>query len=241
MSDILSEIDVGLNYQNVIQKVEMSASKIGKTLSDITIVGVTKRIEMERIKPALDNGLKYVGEIVGTELKSKITQIREYQPSVIIHIVGQLQSNKTKFAVEKCDLVQSVETENILSLLNKYAERMKILYPIFLQADFSKKTICKGLNETELFKFLKIASKYTSIDVQGLMTIAPLEFENSPELLRKFFKRTYKIFKEKFTPILDKDFLYLSMGMSNDFQFAIEEGANLIRVGTAIFGPRKQK
>ncbi len=241
MSDISAEVNVNSNYQEVVRRVEKSSSLSGRDISDITIVGVTKRIEMARIEPALDAGLKYVGEVVGTELKAKINQIKSYLPSIIVHVVGQLQSNKTKFAVEKCDLVQSVKTEKILSLLNKYAEKRNQLYPIYLQVDFSEDENRKGLNEGEFMKFLSLSQHYTSIDIQGLMTIAPLKYETTPQILRKFFAKTYKIFKEKFMPMVNKDELHLSMGMSGNYEIAIEEGSNLIRIGTAIFGPRIPK
>lgn len=238
MSDNPAEIDVKSNYQEVIRRVEKCAKHSGRALSDITIVGVTKRIELERIKPALDEGLQYLGEIVSTELKTKINQIRSYSPSTVIHIVGQLQSNKTKFAIEKCDLVQSVRTDKILSLLNRHAEKRNKTYPIFLQVDFSERESLKGLDRNQLSDFLLESQQYTSIDIKGLMTIAPLEYEQSPQILRKFFARTFKIFQEEFVPKVNNESLSLSMGMSSDFEIAVEEGSNLIRVGTAIFGPR---
>lgn len=241
MSDISERIDVKANYQNVLQKVEKSASKSGRELSDVTIVGVTKRIGMDRIKPVLDEGLKHLGEVISTELKTKINLIREYSSSTIIHVVGHMQSNKAKFAVEKCNLVESVQTEKILALLNKYSEKRNKLYPIFFQVDFSGRDQRKGMNERELLDLLKIAEKYTSISVQGLMTIAPLEYEQTPSLLRKFFSKTFQFYEKSFVPACDSDNTFLSMGMSNDYEIAIQEGSNLIRVGTAIFGPRNPK
>ncbi|MHA1199547.1 MAG: YggS family pyridoxal phosphate-dependent enzyme [Candidatus Heimdallarchaeaceae archaeon] len=241
MSGLSAETDVKSNYQDVIRRVDKCAVHSGRDLSDITIVGVTKRIEMARIQLALDEGLQHLGEIVSTELKAKIDQIRSYSPSSIIHIVGQLQSNKAKFAIEKCDLVQSVRTAKVLSLLNKYAEKKNKIYPIFIQVDFSEGEALKGLDKTQLFNFIQEAQKFTSIDIKGLMTIAPLEYEQSPQILRKFFARTYKIFQEEFVQRVNKEELSLSMGMSSDYEIAIEEGSNLIRIGTAIFGPRLPK
>ncbi len=241
MSDNFLEIDVKSNYQEVLRRVEKSASLSGRDITDVTVVGVCKRIGIERIKPVLDDGLKILGEVISTELKSKIAEIKDYSPSTSIHVVGQLQSNKTKFAIEKCDLIQSVKSEKILSLLNKYSEKRNQLFPVFLQVDFSGNVQPKGMNEEELFNFLEISKQYTSIDIQGLMTIAPLEYETTPDILRKFFSKTFQIYKEKFLPAIDKDETFLSMGMSNDYKIAIEEGSNLIRVGTAIFGPRIPK
>jgi len=241
MSELPTENDVKSNYLELLTRVERSASLSRRDISDITVVGVTKRIGMERIKPAIDNGLKHLGEVISTELKTKVSEIRSYFPSAIIHVVGQMQSNKTKFAVEKCDLVQSIKSEKILELINKYAERRNKVYPVFLQVDFSGKDKLKGLSETELTKFLEFSQQFTSIEVQGLMTIAPLEFEADPKILRKYFSKTYRIFQEEFIPKIPKEEVFLSMGMSKDYEIAIEEGSNLIRVGTAIFGPRMPK
>ena len=241
MSVIPKIQEVKLNYHEVLRKVDESAKRSGRDFSDITVVGVTKRIEIERIKPAIDEGLTNLGEVIGTELKTKILEIRNYSPSTIIHVIGNMQSNKTKFAVEKCDLVQSVRTEKILELLNKYAQKNNKLFPIFLEIDFSGKEDLKGINKKQTLDFLKKAKNYHSIEVQGLMTIAPLEYENKPDSLRRFFSKTYEFYKTNFIPLIDKDETFLSMGMSSDFEIAIEEGSNLIRVGTAIFGPRNPK
>ena len=241
MSELPIEVDVKANFQDVLNNVEKSASISGRDLSEITIVGVCKRIEINRIKPAIDAGLTHLGEVISTELKSKIDEIKNYSPSTIIHVVGQMQSNKTKFAVEKCNLVESVKTEKILSLLNKHAEKRNQLFPVFLQVDFSGRDQLKGLDEKGLLDFLEIAKNYTSINVLGLMTIAPLQLEQTPKQLRKFFSKTSNFYQNKFIPAIGNDETFLSMGMSNDYGIAIEEGSNLIRVGTAIFGSRNPK
>jgi len=241
MSDILAKVDVKSNYHEVLRRVEESACRSGRQLSDIVVVGVTKRIEMGRIKLALDEGLSHLGEVISTELKTKINDIRQYSSNVCIHVVGNMQSNKAKFAVEKCNLVESIKTEHILSLLNKYAKKKNQLFPVFFQIDLSGRNQLKGMTEKELLDLLELTKNYESIDVKGLMTIAPLEYEQTPTILRKFFKKTFQFYSKTFIPAVDKDETFLSMGMSSDYEIAIEEGSNLIRVGTAIFGPRNPK
>jgi len=238
MSKRKYDIDVGSNYLNVLGNIERTASKSGRDSSDIVLIGVTKRIGIERIKPAIDAGLSVLGEVVGTELKSKLPRILEYNSSLEIQVVGELQSNKVKFAVENCHLIQSVKSEKILTLINKYAEKKKSIHPILLQVDFSSAKHPKGLSEEEVILFLSSISNFSAVDVKGIMTIAPLEYMNSNNLTRKFYAKTYSIFQERISPLLKLEAPILSMGMTNNYELAIEEGSTMIRLGTAIFGPR---
>jgi len=238
MSENPLVVDVKSNFQQLIQEVEDCADKTNRDPKEITIVGVSKRIGFEKIKPAIDAGLEIIGEIAGTELKKKLPLITSYSPSIQMHIVGKLQSNKVKFSVENCDLIQSVQTEKILSLINERAKIRDVIYPIFIQVDFSDVEYPKGLDMNSSLKFLDLVKKHSNIEVKGIMTIAPLEYEVDQNKLRKFFARTTSYFKEKIVPLLNVENPQLSMGMSNDYKIAIEEGSTMIRVGTAIFGPR---
>jgi len=232
------EVDVAANYSNVLQRVENSAKISSRNGSDITIVGVSKRIELSRIKSAIDAGLKIIGEVAGTELKKKLPDIRNYSSLTEIQIVGHLQSNKVKYSVENCQLIQSIQSEKILMLVNKFAQKQDIVYPIFLQVDFSNVLNPKGLNLEKTLKMLEISESLANVEAKGIMTIAPLELEKDENNLRKFFAKTHKIFQENIKPKISDINAELSMGMSNDFEIAIQEGSTMIRVGTAIFGPR---
>jgi pyridoxal phosphate enzyme (YggS family) len=238
MSENPLVVDVKTNFLQLLQEIEECSDNIGRDPQEITIVGVSKRIGIERIRPAIDAGLKIIGEIAGTELKRKLPLITDYSPTTKMHIVGKMQSNKVKFSVEKCDLIQSVQTEKILSLIDKRAKTMDVIYPIFIQVDYSETAFPKGLDMPSSEKFLKLAKDYSNIEVQGIMTIAPLEYEIDQEKLRKFFARTHSFFEEKIVQLIEVEEPQLSMGMSNDYRIAIEEGSTMIRVGTAIFGPR---
>lgn len=238
MSYNFLEVDVAANYNNVLQKIENSAKISSRDVLDITVVGVSKRIELSRIKSAIDAGLKIVGEVAGTELKKKLSDIRKYSPSTEIQIVGHLQSNKVKYSVENCQLIQSIQSEKILMLVNKFAQKKDVIYPIFLQVDFSNVLNPKGLNLKNTLKMLELSDSLTNVEAKGIMTIAPLELEKDEHNLRKFFAKTNKIFQENLKPKISDISARLSMGMSNDFEIAIQEGSTMIRVGTAIFGPR---
>ncbi|MHA1201680.1 MAG: YggS family pyridoxal phosphate-dependent enzyme [Candidatus Heimdallarchaeaceae archaeon] len=232
------EVDVAANFNNVLQRVENSAKLSSRDGSDITVVGVSKRIELSRIKSAIDAGLKIVGEVAGTELKKKLPDIIRYSPSTEIQIVGHLQSNKIKYSVENCQLIQSIQSEKMLMLVNKFAHKQDTVYPIFLQVDFSNILNPKGLNLEETLKMLKLSDSHSNVEAKGIMTIAPLELEKDEHNLRKLFAKTHKIFQEKIRPKMPDTDVQLSMGMSNDFEIAIQEGSTMVRVGTAIFGPR---
>ncbi len=241
MSEESSQINVASNYQNVMQKIDEAARKSDHSSSDITVVGVSKRIEFSRIKQAIDAGLGIIGEIVSTELKRKLPQIREYSTSIDIQIVGLMQSNKVKFAVENCKLIQSLQTEKILTLINKFAQRNDVIYPVYLQVDFSQTSKPKGLNQKEVLRFMSVVDTHPYVEAQGVMAIAPLEFENNPLLLRKLFAKTRNLFYKEIVPKLEFENPQLSMGMTNDYEIAIEEGSTMVRLGTAIFGPRLKK
>ncbi len=238
MSESLPFVDVKSNYLKVLDKIEKSAKISGRDETDIKLVGVTKRIPLERIRPALDAGLSIIGEITGTQLKKKLPSIRKYSTSVNIHIISNMQSNKVKFSVERCDLIQSVRREKILSMINYYAQKLDRIYPVLIQVDFSSILKKKGLNYQETLKLLGIAKNYSNVEVQGIMTIAPFEYSQEKTLLTKFFEKTRSFFEKEIKPLITCDVPILSMGMSSNFELAIEYGSNLVRIGTAIFGPR---
>ena len=130
MLNNFKDVDVESNYYSVIQKIENSASKSGRSVEDITLVGITKKIEKERIFPVLNVGLKNIGEVVGTEFKRKLPDIKAVSPSAVVHVVGTLQSNKVKFAVTNCDIIQSVNSLRILNAINRRASQLRKIIPI---------------------------------------------------------------------------------------------------------------
>ncbi|MBY9001755.1 MAG: YggS family pyridoxal phosphate-dependent enzyme [Candidatus Heimdallarchaeota archaeon] len=231
-------VDVGANYSNVLQKVEANAKISGRDESAITIVGVSKRIELSRIKAALESGLKIIGEVAGTDLKKKLPDILNYNSSVEIQIVGHIQSNKVKYVVGNCHLIQSIQSEKILSLVNNFAKKHDVVYPVLLQVDFSNTIKPKGLNLKETLRMINLSETLSYVEVHGIMTISPLELENDKDNLRRFFTKTHQVFQNEIKPKIHSDKVHLSMGMSNDFDLAVQEGSTMIRVGTAIFGPR---
>ncbi len=239
MNSTITPDTIRTNYEKVLHKIDKACKHSRRDPSKITLVGVTKKIETERVFPAIDAGLSYIGEVMGTEFKHKYPEINSYAPNLNIHVIGNMQRNKVKLALDTSCLIQSVKSLKILKEINKRAKKREIVYPIYLQVDFSTVDNRKGLTREKGLKLLELTkTQFTNVQVQGLMTIAPLEFEKEIPTLRKFFKKTHEIFKSDFIPVLDFDKPELSMGMSIDYEIAIEEGATMVRVGTAIFGAR---
>ena len=239
MSGRSEAIDIESNYNEVMRIIYETASKSNRDPSDITVVGVTKKIDISRINSALDSGLNVIGEVVGTEFKRKLPQFKDHSNLEQIHVVGLMQSNKVKFSVENCDLIQSVQTEKILALVDKCAKNIEKIFPIYLQVDFSSVSKPKGLNLEETLHYINLTKeRYSNVKIEGLMTIAPLEYEEDKYVLRKFFAKTKDLYDKQIVNFLDTDTPQLSMGMSSDYKIAIEEGSTMVRIGTAIFGPR---
>ena len=199
---------------------------------EIVLVGVTKTQPLEVVKQALDVGLSDIGENRLQEAEEKFPFVSGARK----HFIGHLQSNKVKRIVAICDMIQSVDSlvlaDSISDAALKHVKKMSVLVQILTD---EKKQF--GIRPEDLEEFLKNASELEGISVQGLMTIGPL-FEK-PEQSRSVFRNMKRLFERaRSLNIPNIEMRYLSMGMSFDFAIAIEEGANMVRVGTALFGER---
>lgn len=224
--------------KNVYRKIASSAIRSGRNPEDVKLIAVTKTVPVDRIKEAIELGLRIFGENRVQEAKEKIERIKKDCPDCIIkwHMVGHLQKNKAKLAVELFDMIHSVDSIELAELINKYSERNMKTQDILIQVKLSPEESKHGIDKKKLIEFLKNIASYKNLNVLGLMTIPPY-FEN-PEMSRPYFKelRILKGEAESYGFKLPE----LSMGMTNDFEIAILEGATMVRIGTAIFGERKQ-
>lgn len=218
------------NLESIRKEIEGSAKKSGT--KEVVLVGISKTFGLDYIKEAIESGLTDIGENRLHEAESKFPHISNVRK----HFVGHLQSNKVKKAIELFDMIQSV---NSIKLARKISERsleIRKTIPVLIQILTDEKKQF-GTRPGELEGFLQEISGLKGIKIQGLMTIGPY-FEN-PENSRPIFKKMKKLFdsiqKQKIPNI---EMRYLSMGMSDDFRIAIEEGANMVRVGRGIFGER---
>jgi len=225
-------MDVRGNVERVLDRVAEAALRAGRAPEDITVVAVTKTVGVERIMEAVNAGISHIGENRVQEFLKK----HEFIPArVKRHLIGTLQTNKVKYIVDKIDLIHSLDRISLARELNSRAAERVI--PVLVQVNVSREPTKSGIFEEELEGFIEQLQSFKHIRVKGLMTIAPLS--NDPEAARPYFARLRELFEGiKAKGYSHVDMEYLSMGMTNDFEVAIEEGANIVRIGRAIFGER---
>lgn len=234
--NFLEEMDLESNIQNVTKRIEDAAHRAGRDNQDIKLVAVTKRVEPERIRQALAAGISRFGENYAQEFrdKSKILE-QEVNGKIEWHFIGQLQKNKVKYIVGKVELVHSLDSLSVAAEINKRAEALGIKVQVLIEVDTGGEESKGGISPLDLREFLNELNDLSSIQVSGLMTMPPY-FDNS-EMARPYFKKLREI-RDELLPDFPR-LKELSMGMSGDFEVAIEEGATIVRVGTSIFGERQ--
>ncbi|HAX61797.1 MAG TPA: YggS family pyridoxal phosphate-dependent enzyme [Elusimicrobia bacterium] len=219
------------NIKIILERIEKAKNKVGLK-KDIKLVAVTKTVSADKIIEAIGCGITIIGENRVQEAEKKFEEFPE-TVEIKKHLIGHLQTNKVKKAVELFDLIQSVDSVYLLEEINRQAEKIKKIQECFIEIKVSEEETKYGLNPTELESFMEKAAQLRNIKISGLMAIAPY-FEN-PELARPYFRRAYNYYSLLST---HDSLSFLSMGMTGDFEVAIEEGSNMVRIGTGIFGER---
>ncbi len=225
---------IGRNIEKLNEKIRIAASKSGRQPDDITVIGVSKTVGADRISKAIQAGLFDFGENKVQELVNKYETIGS---ACRWHMVGHLQTNKVKYIIDKIDLIHSVDSIRLAKEIDRQASKVGIKSNILVQVNIADEESKFGIGADETITFIKKIAEYDNIYIKGLMTIAP--YSENPEDVRWVFKALKKLFidiSRENTDNISMD--YLSMGMSNDFELAIEEGSNMVRIGTAIFGKR---
>ncbi len=226
--DIISK-----NLDIIRNNIEKACMKANRKIDDIDIIGVTKTIDIERIKILKELGISTFGENKAQEFLEKYDEVG----NVSWHFIGNLQTNKVKYIIDKVNLIQSVNSFRLLEEINKRALNSNIVIPIFLEINIANEQSKHGLIEQDLPYILENMQNFKNVILNGLMCVAP--FVENPRQNAQYFGKMRKLFidiKHK-----NKDNInmkYLSMGMTNDYEVAIEEGANIVRIGTGIFGRR---
>ena len=206
----------------------------GNLTDDVLLVAVTKTHSVSEINEAIDNGVTDIGENKVQEILDKYDSVKP----VRWHMIGHLQTNKVKYIIDKVDLIHSVDSLKLAKEISKRATEHGKTMDILLQINIAGEESKFGVSPDESKDLLlSILNDCTALKIKGLMTVAP--FAENPESVRSVFARAKKMYEE-FALINHErlDFEYLSMGMTHDYTVAIEEGSNLVRVGTAIFGSR---
>jgi len=229
--------EIAENIAKVKERMDKAARRAGRNIGEIRLVAVSKTVGADLVLQAIEGGVKILGENYVQEAQKKINVLGH---NIAWHFIGHLQTNKAKVAAGLFDLIHSVDSLNIAQELDKHAQRQEKALPVLLQVSFSGEKTKFGASEDEVFQLAEKISAMKGISVRGLMTMPPY-FED-PEESRPYFVELRKLreclAQQKIPGVTMEE---LSMGMSNDFEVAIEEGATLVRVGTAIFGPRPVK
>ena len=222
------------NIEDVLIRVKDAAAVSGREVGDIELVAVTKTVDVDIINGAIDCGVLHIGESRVQELLEKYEQIGDV---VKWHLIGHLQRNKVKYIIDKVDIIHSLDSFRLAKEINKRAENINRIVECLLQVNVSKEKTKYGISLEDVEHILEDMTFLNNIRIVGLMTIAP-HVEDKEQI-----RQCFRTLKNKFDHISNMDFpnvkmKYLSMGMSHDFEIAIQEGANFIRIGTSIFGER---
>ncbi|MBR5223983.1 MAG: YggS family pyridoxal phosphate-dependent enzyme [Clostridia bacterium] len=233
MMEKLSANEFDLNYDAVTQKLDNALLKVGKTRQDVILLAATKTVDVDTINYAINKGIAYIGENKVQELLSKYDGVID----VHHHFIGHLQTNKVKDVVGKVELIHSVDSLKLAKEISKQSQKIGKTMDILLEINIGDEDSKWGFTPDNLENSIKEIAALTNIRICGLMAIPPI-CENAEDN-RKYFKKMYQLFVDIRDKNIDNSYMdILSMGMSDDFDIAIEEGANLVRVGTALFGKR---
>jgi len=217
-------------------RIACAAERSGRSPAGITLVAVTKTFPVENVREALTAGIKDIGESRIQEAQPKFEQLGGALERVRKHLIGHLQTNKAKKAVELFDMIQSVDSLRLAQEINKHAAASAKVRDCLLEVKVSGEETKFGLSPEEIRGVAAQVGELSSIRVCGLMAMAP--YFDDPEQARPYFRHAKEIFNKLSSSFDPSQFTVLSMGMSNDFEVAIEEGSTLVRIGTAIFGER---
>jgi hypothetical protein len=208
--------------------------EIKKTIPHgVTIVAASKQRTIEEIEEATRAGIEIIGENYVQEAINKYKKIEGLK----WHIIGHLQRNKVKDAIKICDCIQSVDSVRLAKEIDQQCAKMFKIIPIFIEVNIGSEESKSGAKPDEVIDIIRQIAELPNLRIEGMMTMEPY-FEN-PEDARPYLKRMKQLFDEvKSCNIPNTDIKILSMGMSNSYQVAIEEGSNMVRIGTRLFGPR---
>jgi PLP dependent protein len=222
----LAPADIKTNLEAVRHRIDRACRRSGRSASDVTLIAVTKTEGTEAVRAAYQLGIRNFGENRVQEANPKIQALADLYPHPTWHMIGHLQSNKLKTALEIFDVIQSIDS---LYLAEAVSRRSTRKVPVLLQVNVAGESTKTGFPLTAISRSFKQILTLPGLQVKGLMTIAPLV--NDPEEVRPIFRKLREL-RDSF------QLEHLSMGMTDDFEIAIEEGATMVRIGRAIFGER---
>ena len=229
------DIDLRNRLETVKERIQKAADASRRPMASIRLVAVSKTMPVDVVKEAIEAGVTDLGENYIQESKNKINTLATYP--VTWHFIGHLQSNKSKYAVRLFDVIHSVDSLKLAMELDKYAGKIGKVQDILIQVNVAKEDSKSGVYIEDTLQLLQEVSRLENLSVKGLMTMPP--FFNAPDKVRPYFAALRNLrdqITKKAIPNISME--ELSMGMTGDFEAAIEEGATMVRIGTAIFGER---
>ena len=216
------------------KNIEEACKNADRSAEEVTLIAVSKTKPVEMLREAYDAGARVFGENKVQEIADKYDQM----PSdVKWHMIGHLQRNKVKYIIDKAELIHSVDSLKLAETIEKEAAKHDLIADILVEVNVAEEESKFGMKMEEVIPFVEKVSAFPHVRVRGLMTIAP--FVEDPEENRSIFADLHKLYIDIKKKNHDNDTVsVLSMGMTNDYEVAIEEGATMVRVGTGIFGAR---
>ncbi len=229
---MVNEDKVIENYKNAMSRLETALEESGRNVKDVLVIGASKTMPLERILFVRDNtDVKIFGENRVQELLEK------YTPDVRWHFIGQLQTNKVKYIIDKVELIHSVDRISLLQEIDRQAKKHGKVQDILIEVNIGGEEKKGGVAPAEVIDFAKEVDKYPSVRLKGLMSVLP---NVEKEALDAFYLQLSKLYDTlKQTRLDNADIRYLSAGMSNDYDVAVKYGANIVRLGRALFGERE--
>ena len=229
-------VDVAANYLSILARINDAAAKCSRKAEEIKLLGASKSQSIEAIRAAIGAGVKLIGENYVQEAKEKKDQIAE---SAEWHMIGHLQRNKAKAAIELFDILETLDNPALARELDKEASKRGKKVRVFIEVNLGNEESKSGIAKNQLVSLVEEVASLSNMRVEGLMTVPP--FRENLEEVRPFFRELTDL-RERLNELRlpNIDIRELSMGMTHDYTVAIEEGATIVRVGTALFGPRSQ-
>lgn len=229
---MVNEDKVIENYKNAMSRLETALEESGRNVQDVLVIGASKTMPLERILFVRDNtDVKIFGENRVQELLEK------YTPDVRWHFIGQLQTNKVKYIIDKVELIHSVDRISLLQEIDRQAKKHGKVQDILIEVNIGGEEKKGGVAPEEVIDFAKEVDKYPSVRLKGLMSVLP---NVEKDALNVFYLQLSKLYDTlKQTRLDNADIRYLSAGMSNDYDVAVKYGANIVRLGRALFGERE--
>ena len=220
--------------QEVEKRIQAACDRAGRKREEVTLIAVSKTKPVETLQEAYDLGVRIFGENKVQELTAKYEALPK---DIHWHMIGHLQTNKVKYIIDKAELIHSVDSLKLAEKIEKEAAKHDLIADILVEVNVAEEESKFGMKMEEVIPFVEKVSAFPHVRVRGLMTIAP--FVEDPEENRSIFADLHKLYIDIKKKNHDNDTVsVLSMGMTNDYEVAIEEGATMVRVGTGIFGAR---